>query len=394
MPPHCTPGFRGARLSRLRLLIASVSMRSRSLPGRPGEESSGLAAFDDVRNNNTIVPPGFRDVTTELAASLERERSAIETYFAAELPSEVELAARVALLTSDEAFLHELPGSPDAYLVVGRHTEASVRAEGATSLSLRHVLLIPQRSDSTAGVALDIVALAPTMRVGVWPRPLPAVLAGRCTALVLGDSLLLVAPIERAEGVAEVFMAPDVASGLPPQRRPQPVAQRQRASAGSAESADSLSHSTRISMAMPSDALPDAADACDAELVLEVCSDDGSVRVPLREPWLVGGIVLGRNADKCSHSSIARLLTSPEVSRCHLYLRREHNEIVLYDTASTSGVRLGEDDEELVRRVAVPAPLGALARGNPDAINPARIQLWLSTDVRLTIFAAGERVAG
>jgi len=364
-------------------------MRSRSLPGGPAEESSGRAAFEGT-NNNTIVPPSFRDVTTELGASLEHESSAIEACFAAELPSHVELAARIALVTSDEVLLHELPASPDAYLVVGRHTEAGVRAARAPSLSLRHVLLIPQCSDSTARVALDIVALAPTMRVGVWPRPLPAALAGRCTALVLGDSLLLVAPIERAEGVAEVCMAPEVVSGLAPQPRPQPVVQRQRANGAIAESADCISRSTRISIAMPSDALPAAADACDAELVLEVCSDDGSVRVLLREPWLVGGIVIGRNADKCSHSSIARLLTSPEVSRCHLYLRREHNEIVFYDTASTSGVRLGEDDEEFVRRVAVPAPLGALARGNPDAINPARTQLWLSTDVRLTIFAAGD----
>lgn len=351
-------------------------MRSSNPPGPSHDSQSGTAS--DAHNNDTILPPSFRDVTSELAASLERECSAIANHFGAELPEHVDVAARVALLAADEVSLHELPASPDAYLVVGRHSEASVRTAGAQSLSLRHVLLIPQRTAQGPGVVLDIVALAPTMRIAPWPRPLPGGLAERSTALVLGDSLLLVAPVTRSEQHTEIFIAPEPASKLGVKPRPEaPPAQAHRR--------------TRITSAAPAESLPAGDDLPDdARLVLEVRNDGERVRIGLREPWLVGGIVLGRNTEKCSHASLARVLASPEVSRCHLYLRREQDDIVFYDTASTSGVHLSEDEEaEAVRRFVVPAPRAKLEGGSTFVVNPERTWLWLTPDVRVTLYAAG-----
>ena len=362
---HCPPAILSSRMPASR-------------PPPPPVNSESWSRPTNV-NSNTIVPPGFRDVRAELAAALSRESRAIADYFDAELPVHAKLAARVALLNAEGVVLHELPASPEEYLVVGRHTEAAVRVGDALSLSLRHVLLIPQRAQARSGVVLDVVALAPTMRIASWPEPMPQTLAGRCTPLVLGDALLLVAPMISDEHLPEVVIAPDPESQLAAAPRSRALPREERGG----ERRDS-----RISTAIPADSLPEGEElAADAKLVLEVRDDEASVRIGLREPWLVGGIVIGRNTEKCSHASLARVLGSDEVSRCHLYVRREQDEIVFYDTASTSGVRLGEDDEEYIRRVAVPAPLGEVAAVDRDAINPERTQLWLSTDVRLTIYS-------
>ena len=101
--------------------------------------------------------------------------------------------------------------------------------------------------------------------------------------------------------------------------------------------------------------------------------------------------MLGRSELKCSHVALAAVLKSDNVSRCHLFLRREADAVVFYDTASTAGVFVGD---EQVRRFAIPAPLDVLA---PDAdpqvrnaaVNPARVILQLTEEVSVRLLANG-----
>jgi hypothetical protein len=364
-------------------------MQASKAPG-PSARGADDATAGEERNGNTVFLPSSRDVAGELAASLEREAGAIGDHFGAELPADSDLAARVALVSSDGVSLHELPASPDEYLVVGRHSEATVRSADAASLSLRHVLLIPQRVGAEPDVVLDIVALAPTIKIAPWPRTLPRPLADRCAGLALGDSLLLVAPVAHGDRPADVFIAPEPASKLAANLRVTAPMLDTHASANA--NGYPSSRLTRISSAAPALRLPPGEDlADDARLVLEVRDDSVRVRIGLREPWLIGGIVIGRNQEKCSHASLARVLTPLEVSRCHLYLRREQDEIVFYDTASTCGVYLSDYDEdaEPIRRFVVPAPRAALERGG-YVVNPTRTWLWLTPEVRVTLYTAGD----
>jgi hypothetical protein len=334
------------------------------------------------RNSNTIFPPAFADFTGVLGAMLEAEAEALADYFLGEppLPEQLDVAARVALLTEHEIYRHELPASPDAYLVVGRHSEANVRAD-APALSLRHVLLIPQPDVTAGSILLDVVALAPTMRIAPWPRPLPAALADACSALMLGDALLLVAPVTRGERRAEVTLAPDPASQL---RAPMRGAAR-------SQLPHAWSDHTRISSAAPALSLPDGDDtAADVAFTLEVRDEHLRVRIGLREAWLVGGIMLGRNEEKNSHASLSRVLTADGVSRCHLYLRREHDDIVFYDTASTNGLHTSNDETaEPIRRFVIRAATGG--KQAPMTVNPDRTWLWLTSSVRVTLYATGDR---
>jgi hypothetical protein len=175
---------------------------------------------------------------------------------------------------------------------------------------------------------VDIVLLAPTLRLEPWPRPLPAPLVERCTGYLLGDSLMLLSP-------------PQIA---------------------------------RISTAYGATDLPPG--DTDAQLVLEVWSGQRRVRLALRESWLARGILLGRNPEKCSHPALADVLSSEQVSRCHLFLRREEDRVVFYDTASSFGVCVHDD---LIHRVSIPATAAG--------VNPEHIVLSLTDDVFVTLHA-------
>jgi hypothetical protein len=290
------------------------------------------------------------------------------------LSTEFRIAARVALLACDALYLDQVSADPNDYLCVGRHTEASLRSASSESLSLRHVLLIPRPLGGTQ-IQLDVVPLAPTIGVAPWSQPLPVALAQRCTAIVLGDSLLLVSGVITRELESTLNLAPSTTKNLErtQRRAPRDVENELRTRVSSIHDLLSLR----------------ADDQPTGPLALEVRSEDAAVTIHLREDWLAQGIVLGRSELKCSHAALSAVLSSLSVSRCHLFLRREDDAIVFYDTASTFGVSVGDQQ---VRRVAIPAPLSVLASdAGPDVrtatVNPARVVLLLADEVSVTLTA-------
>ncbi len=349
-------------------------MRS-SIPPNDAEgvrESIVQPSIPGRTNYNTIFPSALRDIDSELAARVRTELAALSLHFEAPLPRGHTVAARIALVGTRELELRELLADPDAFVVVGRHSEASMRALDSSSLSLRHVLLIPQLASSATEMLVDIVPLAPTVRLALWSQPLPEPLAEHCTAFILGDSLLLVAPVTGKEiAGAGLHVTPSIAAHLErhASAKPRPT---------------EPPRCTRVSTAYTATDLPPASDGS-ARLVLEVRSSDRAVRLHVQEAWLARGILLGRNPDKCSHVALADALSSDHVSRCHVFLRREEDDVVFYDTASTSGVCV---DDELVRRVRIPAPLSA-ANGYGE-VNPEGVVLSLTDDVFVTLFDVGE----
>jgi hypothetical protein len=316
------------------------------------------------------------DVTQrELSSHLETVAGRIAAHFDQPPSTDVRIAARVALLARDALYLDEVTTDPGQYLCVGRHTEASLRSANSESLSLRHVLLIPVPLGGTQ-MQLDVVPLSPTVAVSPWSRPLPPALAQRCTAIVLGDSLLLIAGVNTPELESTLNLASPTTKHLE-RTRPRPPRE------------DKNSLQTKVSSIHDLLSMHPG-DQPTGPLALEVRSDNAAVTIHLREDWLAQGIILGRSDVKCSHAALAAVLGDIGVSRCHLFFRRESDAIVFYDTASTAGLFIGEDE---VRRVAIPAPRSVLAPGvgpgvRNATINPARIALQLTDEVSVTLKAA------
>ena len=322
-------------------------------------------------NANTILPPSFRDVSRELALELARRIAEVADFFSRRFTTERPVAARLALLGTGELQLHELGAAPEAFVCVGRHTEASLRVESSDSLSLRHVLLIP-RATADDDIQVDIVPLSPMVRVAPWPHEIPAIAGTVTTAMLLGDSLLLIAPAVLPGRASSLQLEPDPAAGLP-----------HRSSSPNGH----VPLRTRITMAPSLSDMP-SVDPADEGLFLEVRNKATSVCIALREEWLACGLLIGRSPGKCSYAALAHVLAHPEISRCHLFLRREDDSVVFYDTASTWGVVVNDKD---VRRVCIPAPRPRSEAPNgarEAAINPEGLSLQLSADVFITLRAS------
>jgi hypothetical protein len=328
------------------------------------------------QNRETIFPGSIHGTEQELSSRLETQADRVAAHFDQPPSSELGVAARVALLALDALYLGEVDAEPDHYLCVGRHTEASLRSACSASLSLRHVLLIPRPVDG-ARMQLDVVPLGPTMAVAPWSQPLPVALAQRCTAIVLGDSLLLVSGVADRKPESMPNLAAPTTKHLERTTRDAPAPRR-------------VENALRTRVSSIHDLLslrPD--DQPTGPLALEVRSQDAAVTIHLREDWLGQGLVLGRSELKCSHAALAAVLKDERVSRCHVFLRREDDAVVFYDTASTAGIFVGE---EQVRRIAIPAPLNVLAFGaDPEArsasVNPRRVVLQLTHEVSVTLLA-------
>jgi hypothetical protein len=254
--------------------------------------------------------------------------------------------------------------------VVGRHSQASLRAH-AENLSLRHLLLLGR-----AGALTELIPLVSAQRVRAWSRPLPPRLAARCIAFDLDCALLLIAP--ELEGAAAPVLQRPAASGLGAARKPARTPERNQLR-GSGEH-------TIVTIARDLSLVPDEPAGL-RPLALSVRTDERSVSVGVREDWLEQGLILGRKPEKCSHRAFHDLLSEDDhISRCHLYLRREADEVVFYDTASTSGLWLGE---ECVQRVAIPAPRAACeGAGDAALINPEHVVIALTDRVSVTLTAA------
>lgn len=336
----------------------------------------------ELPNRNTCFLQLGRLVSDELTERALACAEQLQEHFAAPLPDNVPVIVRIALIGASDLDLYELSVDPDSFVVVGRHSEASVRADSSSSLSLRHVLLIPHAT-AEDHITLEIVSLSPTIDPEPWlhTHRMPEPLATRCTGLVLGDALLLVATVGRGAETAVVKLAPTLEKVSSAHRHARDDRARRL------DYDDDEPRKSEIVTIHPTSitALADlsVADAPDAKLRLQVTFGDQRVTVALREAWLEAGLLLGREDRKCSHPALGAALSSNDVSRCHVYLRREGDAIVFYDTASTWGLHM---KDELVRRIAIPAPVSCLDSEDAQAkVNPERLTLDLTDRVSVTL---------
>lgn len=335
------------------------------------------SGFQQARcNRNTIMPQGYRDLSRELTAVLDGRLAELEQYFSEPVADELPICARLALLGTEELQTLVVPAQPAEFVCVGRHTEAGLRVEKASSLSLRHILLIPRQAVEAgeAEIQIDMVPLSPMVRLAAWPGELPPSLGSLCQGWLMGDALLLIAPTLSDAAASSLELRPSVVAGLSNAPEPAIVQHTLRA---------------RVTVAPSLFDVP-LAPAQDAPLALEVRNGLMTVRLPIQETWLDRGVLLGRHPEKCSHSALAQVLAHEEVSRCHAFLRREGDTVVFYDTASTFGLQVGGLP---VRRVAVPAPQLLAAGEQVDVsaieheINPQGIVVRLSSAVSVTLLA-------
>jgi hypothetical protein len=150
---------------------------------------------DDPPNRPTMLP-SLNGLANEdlLDARLVREAQKLCDYFGQPESSDRALVCRLALLSANTMRMHEMPDVVDEFVVVGRHSESQLRLNDDGSLSLRHALVIPS-AVSERSRAIDVIPLSPTVEIVEWSRVLPDALAGRCTAIQMGNSLLLMAAI-------------------------------------------------------------------------------------------------------------------------------------------------------------------------------------------------------
>jgi hypothetical protein len=247
------------------------------------------------------------------------------------------------------------------------------------------VLVIPAAVSEGSRV-IDVIPLSPTVEVIAWSRGLPDALAGRCTAIQLGDSLLLMAAV----GCEKNDIFRQLARPITGRGGDTPGAQPKLAPELAPDSGDDTPRLySRVTLAH---ALVDhdyTSEPNDALVAIEIRSGTSLTRVGIRKPWLERGVILGRAEEKCSHVALAKALSSDEVSRCHAYFRLEGDDVVFYDTASIAGLMV---NDQPVRRFTVPAPRNAFDAGVPrdvrtSLVNPDRVWISLTDDTQITLLA-------
>jgi len=306
---------------------------------------------------------------------LERLRKSLE--FPALHPSGACL--RVVLLSERESAMRDLSLDQDAQLVVGRHGQADLGVQDDSALSLRHVLVLHRPCGDAAGQTVELIPLSPSAPVRPWPHPLPDDVAGRGTALLCGDSLLFVTQIQQGQYTASTAFALQGGS-VRLKVDDGNIAVRKRRTVDS-----SPPRSTFIREARALTELHDTG-ASEAAYILEVQRGDLRARLGLHEAWLAQGILLGRSPTKCSHPLLAEALSPVGISRSHLYLRREGDHVVFYDTASMGGVWI---EEEQVYRAEALAPMSRDAESWEQQARAALIELALPESVRIMLRPRG-----
>jgi hypothetical protein len=345
-----------------------------SLP--PEEQRSMIRQA--TRNRDTCLPSPSqppRRAWRDGAPMLERLRDSLQ------MPSLHPSGAclRVMLLSEGESAVIDLAPDADAQLVVGRHEQAGLGVQDDSTLSLRHVLILLRSRPGADGPTVDLIPLSPSAPVQPWPAALPGDVTARGTALLCGNSLLFMTQIQ---------------SGL---ETPSTAFSLQGGSVHvKAEDVNIAVHKRRVVSSVPprstfireARALLELHDAGSAEAAytLEVRRGDLCARLGLLEAWLAQGILLGRSQAKCSHPLFSQVLSPAEISRSHVYVRREGDYVVFYDTASMGGVWIGD---EQVHRAQVLAPLSCnMALRERQACMPP-LELSLPESVSISLRARG-----
>jgi hypothetical protein len=315
---------------------------------------------------------------------------------------------RMAIISPYAVVVRDLRCAADDFAVIGRHGAVVMGGREALAMSLRHILAIPERIDSNP--SLRLIPLSPEHPVVRVDELLPAELRARGDTFQVGEGLLFVAalgPIRpgRLTGLAgssarvenacariDARSEPAPEGSGRPRLRLLPRCGHRATSAASSRArlqGPSAPEVHRHGRARPRLVPPGGgrvtSAASVAGLTLEVTSAEVRVSFDLREPWLERGILLGRSDRKCSHRALRLALSSEYISRAHVLLRRERDDLVFYDLASTNGTFV---KGARVRRVCMHVPARPDASGRSHT-EPVRIVLG-SENASVRIVRHGE----
>jgi hypothetical protein len=265
--------------------------------------------------------------------------------------SDMPCSVRLSWFREDEAGFRDLPATPGAFAVVGRHRSCDVVLEGDPAMALRHLLV--------RGVLLEDGSIATRV------LDLRTNLGFHLDDDAERRAIVVTGPFALRVGRYALVAVP--AGATPPALRPRPVI----IDAPCLPTGTSRRHITSVTAMPPAPMLED---------IRRDVAAPGFARITLRrdepgvEAWasaalsqsaLDAGVLLGR-ADRCE-GALKRVL-NPSISRTHLLLLREHGLVHAFDLASTQGVYAGG---ERVRRVRLPDHGASLRLGS---MNPVMLE--------------------
>jgi hypothetical protein len=273
-------------------------------------------------------------------------------------------------------------GTP-VHLVMGRHERCDLRLTDP-SLSLRHCVLVVRRQE-TGDLRVRLLDLRTGLGLtGEDGRPLESVSVEGHLFVGMGRYVLMV--LLGGEDLSFSDDGGTIYDTLPPRvffderqrveslangRRGRLLPREEWAAQGyisgtvtraRSRGVDLKALRSRVEVHRPPEPLNLATMPGDRLGTLRVSCAAGEATVPLYDPQVRDGVLLGRY-DRCDSSDLPFDL--PEtVSRVHALLLKEGNRLMVFDTASTFGVRLSKDQE--VRSVSLEGKAGFLLGEETD----------------------------
>lgn len=230
-----------------------------------------------------------------------------------------------------------LSAAPEAYAIVGRHTQCSVMLPDDPFVALRH-LLVRSVPLEAGGLALRILDLHTDAAFGLVDRSLQtSIFAEGVVAVAVGEYALIAIPTDAREA--------DLPPALPSPVLETPKDPREQIAivsrGGGPYRENARPRATRITL-MPSVMMFGEPLAPSLGRLtrggtyrVTLARDVRSASVVLASEDLARGVILGRS-EKC-HSEELRRITDAGTSRTHVLLLGEGPNVSAYDIASTHG---------------------------------------------------------
>ena len=313
-------------------------------------------------NRSTCLPNHFRQLPLDGLGLHYAYLRAKELHAARPAPVGAR-GCRVFCIFRDEAHAIDLPATPDAYAIIGRHTQCDVVLDAEPTVALRH-LLVRAVVQPDGAIGVHILDLNTSLAFHVDDGgPCRSILAVGAIAVRLGPYAIIALPLEA--GASPPALPKPTLSRAPSMQMAMLQGGPYRAPAAKDGGVLRSSHITMLPIAPPLEDLPVGARAVrragNGRVTLDGFGRTASVEVP--EADLDLGVLIGR-ADKCVDAGLRNMLDI-SISRAHLLLVREAGLTYAFDLSSTRGTYAYG---MRVRRVLLPDTGATLALAQPNGL--------------------------
>ncbi|MBX3227129.1 MAG: FHA domain-containing protein [Labilithrix sp.] len=254
-----------------------------------------------------------------------------------------------------------LVAHPDAFVVVGRHSQCGLVLHDDPFVSLRH-LLVRSVGLPSGKVALRLLDLHTDMGFTLADGSRQSsVFAEGPVAVGLGEYAIVALPNESEDDELPNDLPTPVVEELPPR----PAGNPYREPAPRSKGSNRLSRITLMPMSVvlgsqvPAANLGNLTSSSRWAVTLERKGHTATVSVTAQD--LVGGVVIGRS-EKCISENLRRI-TDSCTSRLHVLFLREGEKVHAFDLASTHGISV---EGTVVRHLEVSDHGAVLLLGSGD----------------------------